>query len=91
MNPYDFVRVDLNKPPRLSKYAPHDRLIAGALHGRFEGTLTLLMPTFVKQPGQRQVGRNAQQFMRSNKHAIIPGSSLKGLFRSVVETVGGCW
>ena len=90
-NPYDFVRIDWDegvnrRPPRF-----HDRF--EGLSGRIKGTITTLTPFFI--PGE-VVKRPPEPYKRvltgPNNHPIIPGSSLKGMIRSLVETVGyGCW
>lgn len=91
-NPYDFVRIDWSKgverrPPRF-----HDRF--EGLSGRIKGTITTLTPFFI--PGD-EVQKPFQDPYKSvltgsDNHPIIPGSSLKGLIRNLVETIGyGCW
>lgn len=90
MNPYDFVRVVWTQPGRRGAAIPHDRF--GGISGRLEGTIRTLTPFFI--PDKRQGGPNdPQRFLEdAQNRAIIPGSSLKGLFRSLVETVsGGVW
>jgi len=89
MNPYDFVRLDPTvKPPRGS--APRHNSFTG-INGHIEGTITTLTPLFI--PGAPAGEGEARQFRRNRyKKPIIPGSSLKGLMRSLVETIGpGCW
>jgi len=91
MNPYDFVRLDPNlESGPLRRPAPRHNLFTG-LSGRIEGTITTLTPLFI--PGGPVGEGEARQFRRSRyKKPIIPGSSLKGLLRSLVETIGpGCW
>ncbi len=87
MNPYDFVRVEWNNPGRKEDAKPIDRF--GGISGRLEATITALTPIFI--PEQRQ--SSPRYFLRNGQGVeIIPGSSLKGLFRSLVETVhGGAW
>jgi CRISPR/Cas system CSM-associated protein Csm3 (group 7 of RAMP superfamily) len=87
MNPYDFVRIDWNKTPVRQQPSPHDRFTG--LSGRMTGTVTALTPIFI--PYKR--GGSPKGFLRNSQgKAVIPGSSLKGLFRSLVETIGpGCW
>jgi RAMP superfamily protein len=83
MNPYDFVRVDWNSPPQRRPAKPHHQF--NGLSGRIEATLTAETQLFLKR------GNTDAFFMINGKHAIA-GSSLKGLFRSVVETVAqGCF
>jgi CRISPR-associated protein (TIGR03986 family) len=67
-----------------------DRFVG--LSGRLQGTITTLTPFFI--PDKRLIGPNdARPFLENaNREALMPGSSLKGLCRSVVETVsGGAW
>jgi CRISPR/Cas system CSM-associated protein Csm3 (group 7 of RAMP superfamily) len=87
MNPYDFVRIDWNKEPQRRQASTLDRF--RGLSGRVTATVTALTPIFI--PNKR--GDSPEGFLRNGQgKAVIPGSSLKGLFRSLVETVGpGCW
>ena len=88
MNPYDFVPIDWNNPPE--RHAPilHDKF--DGLSGRIEGTIKAETPIFIPD---RNVQSLPKRFIRNKlgQH-IIPGSSLKGLFRNLVETVSnGCF
>ncbi len=102
MNPYDFVRIDWTRAPERHAAKPHHRF--EALSGRIEGSLTTLTPLFL--PAKRPDGSpliemgGAGAFSQSRSHEtrdnprgyFIAGSSLKGLFRSVVEAVApGCF
>jgi len=90
MNPYDFVRIDWNHPPVRRAYTPQNRF--DGLSGEVTGVITTETPLFIPQARARG-GGGAKQFV-TNAHGekIIPGSSLKGLIRSLVETIGpGCW
>ena len=102
MNPYDFVRVDWSHQPRRHRPTPHDRF--DGLNGRIAGTLTALTPLFlpakgftglplVDMNGATQFSQSASYVTSANpKGYFIAGSSLKGLFRSLVETVAqGCF
>jgi CRISPR/Cas system CSM-associated protein Csm3 (group 7 of RAMP superfamily) len=87
MNPYDFVPIDWNASVERKPAKGHHRF--DGLSGRIEGTITTLTPLFI--PSSRK--QIPQQFLtnRERQH-IIPGTSLKGLIRSLVETIGpGCW
>ncbi len=91
MNPYDFVRINWSKPPQRRRPAMHHKF--EGVSGRLTGTITVETPLFIPTTRLSQ-GRG--QFSAYAKNgagqAIIPGSSLKGLFRSLVETVApGCW
>ncbi len=87
MNPYDFVRCDWNKPPERKPYARQNAFTD--LSGSFEGTIVTETPLFI--PDKQT--RGPVQFQRNRQNQpIIPGTSLKGLFRSLIETIApGCW
>jgi CRISPR/Cas system CSM-associated protein Csm3 (group 7 of RAMP superfamily) len=87
MNPYDFVRIDWDAGIDRRRPNLHDRF--SGLSGRIEGTITTLTPLFIPEPG---VHSPKSSLTNGHHHPIIPGSSLKGLFRSLAETIGpGCW
>lgn len=98
MNPYDFVRIDWNQPVVRRAAPRHDRF-DGGLCGRIEGAITALTPIFLpatadvqREEALRRARRPLNFAANGNNQYILPGSSLKGLIRSVVETVGpGCW
>ncbi len=86
IDPYGFVRL-VGQPKR----KPATR------HHKFEGEsgvltcrLTTKTPLFIYNPGFARTirgGHEAAQFPIRNKQAIIPGTSLKGVIRSVAEAV----
>lgn len=89
MIPYNFVRIDGNKHVQRSPANMHDQF--QGLAGHIEGTITTLTPLFI--PSSQRTNTAYKCFI-TNRHRqpIIPGSSLKGLIRSLVETIGpGCW
>jgi CRISPR/Cas system CSM-associated protein Csm3 (group 7 of RAMP superfamily) len=89
MNPYDFVPIDWTRSPVRKPASLHDRFYG--VSGKIEGTITAETPVFIFHSPKRNSG--AEPFIRNkqNQH-IIPGSSLKGLFRNLVETIGnGCF
>lgn len=86
MNPYDFVPVDWNNPPQRRAPTQHHKFTG--VSGRIEGTITTETPLLIRKPG----GNNMQFMTNRNGDYIIPGSSLKGMIRNLVETVGnGCF
>ncbi len=91
MYPYDFVRIDWNKGVQRRPSQPHNHFTG--LAGRIEGTITTLMPFFLPETDPRKARFAYKPFLTNGKgQAIVPGSSLKGLIRSLVETIGpGCW
>lgn len=96
MNPYDFVRIDWSMPPARRKPIWHYQLVNGD-KPLYSGSLDLDIyaetPLFIADP--RGVPANSREPALSICNAqgdyIIPGSSLKGMLRSVVEALGnGC-
>ena len=90
MNPYDFVPIDWNNSPECHRPLPHDRF--SEISGKIEGTITAETPVFIFRSPKLNDG-SAELFIKNNQgEHIIPGSSLKGLFRNLVETIGnGCF
>jgi len=90
MNPYDFVPVDWNSPPQRRAPTPHHKFTG--VSGRIEGTITAETPLLIRDP---RSNKNRLEFLRNKGKSsayIIPGSSLKGMIRNLVETVGnGCF
>jgi len=87
MNPYDFVRIDPTTHVDRQQPRDHDRF--SGVTGRIEGTITTLTPLFI--PSRKTMSPKRFQTNGQGQY-IIPGSSLKGLIRSLVETLGpGCW
>lgn len=90
MNPYDFVRIDWEHPGRRGRALEADRF--GGISGRLEGIITTLTPFMIlaKPPGNLNDPRTSLR--DQERHALIPGSSLKGMIRNLVETLsGGAW
>lgn len=85
MNPYDFVRIEKSSGPRRAPF-PHNR--CHGFSGRFTGTIQTLTPLFI-QGGTDQGSTAPQPFLQSQGKHIIPGTSLKGLIRNLVETIDG--
>ncbi len=94
-NPYDFVRFE---PARMRRVpAPRHDVMTG-LWGSLEGIITAETPIFIGQSesgGGRVVRTTASparaSLVDAKRRPIIPGSTLKGLFRSVIEAVApGC-
>lgn len=93
MNPYDFVRMEWGKPPKRLPLVGHNTL--DGLHGTISCRLTAETPLFIPNPTNKnkQNDLTPKQFLQDTEGKyFIQGSSLKGMLRSVVETVGpGCW
>lgn len=88
MNPYDFVPVDFDEFPAPERHKPlgHNVFAPDSKSGSLTARITAETPIFIK--------RGSTRYFQTNKQGdyIIPGTSLKGLFRSLVETVEhGCF
>jgi len=99
MNPYDFVRVDWKNFPIRKEPHWHHRLTAvdnaQLYSGRIEVEIEAETPIFL--PDTRANANDptrAIPFMKQKAGGqyILPGSSLKGVLRELVETLGnGCF
>jgi CRISPR/Cas system CSM-associated protein Csm3 (group 7 of RAMP superfamily) len=96
MNPYDFARIDWSKPPKRSKPVWHHHLVEMGkqlFSGSLEVDIYVETPIFIANSGvaPSDPKRPAQSMQNPQGAFIIPGSSLKGMLRSVVETLSnGC-
>ncbi len=98
MNPYDFVPVNWERKPE--RHAPiwHHLLSAPGGQTLYTGSLDLEIrtetPLFIRDPEtDSQNPRTPGTHIRNaNNKYIIPGSSLKGMLRTVAESLGnGCF
>lgn len=99
MNPYDFVPLDLEHLPEWRKPIWHAMLTQQNGQKLYSGYITLYMkaetPLFIPEaiPPERNPDPGALKTHICDKNGsyIIPGSSLKGMLRTVVETLcRGC-
>jgi hypothetical protein len=98
MNPYDFVRIDWSKLPERRRPVWHDRFVGQNSQTLYSGHIDVDVyaetPIFVpERAGERAFDpRKPAQFMKNGRgEYIIPGSSLKGMLRTVAEALGnGC-
>lgn len=99
MNPYDFVPLDMNFPPKRSTPIWHHVLksagsAAGPLYsGHLSIAITTEMPLFIPDTDAflKDPEKAGEHIFNNAGKYILPGSSLKGLLRSVVETLcSGC-
>ncbi len=97
MNPYDFVRIDPRRKPERRRPVWHHRLVSRDAQPLYSGQLEIDIeaetPIFIADP--RAISpdpRKAAQSIRNQQgEYILPGSSLKGMLRCVVETLAsGC-
>ena len=96
MNPYDFVRIDVNKVPVRRKPIWHHQLVGQQrlYAGHIEVDVSTETPLFIADPHpvSSDPKRAAQSLQNKQGQYIIPGSSLKGMLRCLVETLGnGCF
>ncbi len=87
-SPYNFV--PLNKKvffPKWSKYVSQDVPLEGALSGKISLEIKTETPLFVrgKLLSEEKDGHKTFDFFRHNGKHCIPGSSIKGMLRSLVE------
>lgn len=106
MNPYDFVGVDWKNFPNRKEPRWHHRLTAvdnvqlysGRIEVEIEAETPIFLPDTRANANDRSKGdpTKALPFMRQQigdqTSYILPGSSLKGVLRELVETLGnGCF
>src|SRR5258708_28883008 len=99
MNPYDFVPLDTQHPPERRKAVWHNALASDNAHPDklYSGYLYLYIraetPLFIPDTNSReQDPRDLREHIRDKaNYCIIPGTSIKGMLRTVVETLcRGC-
>ncbi len=99
MNPYDFVPIDWQNPPKRRTPVWHHRLVGDdnqtLYSGHIEVDVVTETPIFIFDPYTKDDAHDPDYPATSLKNAqgnyIIPGSSLKGMLRCLVETLGnGC-
>jgi RAMP superfamily len=93
MNPYDFVCIDWEMPPLRRKPTWHYQLVGSGQEKLYSGHIDLAIqtetPLLIHDPHARN--EPALSLRNQQGEYIIPGSSLKGMLRSIVETLGrGC-
>lgn len=95
MNPYDFVCIEWDKPPLRDKPIWHYQLSSPQrqklYHGHIELVIQTETPLFIIDPHSNNKPARSLRNKQGQGEYIIPGSSLKGMLRSIVETLGrGC-
>ncbi|QBD78663.1 hypothetical protein EPA93_22810 [Ktedonosporobacter rubrisoli] len=97
MNPYDFVRIDWSRPPERRRPAWHHRFTDAQgqqlYSGRLEVGVYAETPLFIIDPHSSSLDLRKPALSLQNRQGeyILPGSSLKGMLRCVVESLAnGC-
>jgi len=88
LNPYNFIRF--GEPGLKKAVLPHDRFYEGTYSGRLTCQLFTLTHLFVPETQDRPDRRQHQtlQVLRGSG-PLLPGSSIKGVLRSVSEALSG--
>lgn len=88
--PYEFVPLPAGRIP-LAQPAGHDRLKADLVHGVLTATLIARSPVHVAsgllEPRRDRDNPLVKAHFRTNGRPAIPGTSLKGCIRSIVEAI----
>jgi CRISPR/Cas system CSM-associated protein Csm3 (group 7 of RAMP superfamily) len=87
--PYGFVPIP-DKRMNPEKPAGHDSYAGNLLTGKIEGTLVALSPIHIASGNIELTGRQpslVKAHFRCGGRPTIPGSSLKGAIRSIVEAI----
>ncbi len=93
VNPYNFVRVarSKTKEERGPLAHTHERFHRDCLTGRIECGLRLLTPSFIPDPEETIEAQGdspkEMRFNRVNGAPCLPATSIKGMVRSILETV----
>src|SRR5437899_10907136 len=97
MNPYDFVRIDWSREPERHRPVWPQRCVdtngLPLYAGQIEVDMYVETPLFIYDPRNVPFNPNQPAVSMQNEQGnyIIPGSSLKGMLRGLVETLGnGC-
>jgi hypothetical protein len=99
MNPYDFVRIDWNRKPERHCPVWHHHLAEQNSNPLYSGHLEvdvyaetpIFIPAWVDESKPLDPQKPAQFMCNGQGEYIIPGSSLKGMLRNVLESLGrGC-
>jgi CRISPR/Cas system CSM-associated protein Csm3 (group 7 of RAMP superfamily) len=90
MNPYDFVPIVEDKEPQKSRPVGHDKISGKS--GLMDCKITTLKPFFIPRPmdekeRKKRKSIDPQEYILNtvNGVPVIPGSSIKGVIRSVAE------
>lgn len=86
--PYNFVPLNKNVvSPYWAKQISHDIPFADAQSGRFTIKIKAHSPIMVVDGAAKSEERSTQHFTQFNNKYFIPGSSIRGMLRSVMEVM----
>lgn len=91
MNPYGFVQL-AQAAPRVSVLTRgHDHFVglSGTLTCQLAAETHLFVPSYRAGGAGRSLQHESLRFCRDGQTPIVPGTSLKGVLRSVVEAISG--
>ena len=91
MNPYSFVRLPEPAPRESVHGRGHDHFagLSGQLTCRLTAKTHLFVPGYRAGTAGRRLQHEHLRFCRDGQTPIVPGTSLKGVLRSVAEAVSG--
>lgn len=87
--PKPFAYVPLPERVNRSRPAGHDKFQINHISGQIQGKISALSPIHIGS-GVIDIGQDGELIktaVRTGKNVVIPGSSLKGAIRSVVEAI----
>lgn len=91
--PFNFVPLPRDETEQLIKPAclpPESHKLPNGLNGSLELSLHILTPLAIPHTFEGRIepdGHRHCSFFRANSQLVIPGTSLKGMLRSVVEAL----
>lgn len=86
VNPYNFVHIDRTKKHKTADSTETVEKLSGVLHCSFETKTPLAIPD-IELGEVDSTGHTSYPFYRINNVPSVPGSSIRGMLRSVYETL----
>ena len=90
INPYTFVTLgdECDKSINLKTVKEsHNERLSGYIDCSLETLTELFIPDTSKEPDELSGGHKRQEFNKVDNKPVIPGSSIRGVIRSVFETI----
>lgn len=86
--PYKFVPFNQTKR---SETVVHNKFVSGTFSGKFKITIKTLTPIHISASIKNIENKELiNKFIRTDGKIVIPGSSLKGMIRSIFEAISSC-